>query len=92
MRQRIAETKYSSLAGVSMQVDGAVQPATRHNIDATLHGAAVVVPSDCVQAFQQFLDRQHGGVVLRIGIIVKSVQIIALCVRSVVAEGHAVGV
>ncbi len=57
-----------------------------------MHSAAVVLPSHRVQAFKQFLDGQHGGVVLRIGIIVKSVQIIALGVRSVVAEGYAVGV
>jgi hypothetical protein len=59
----------------------------------TVHlGWHVTAPADVMQSFEQQLDAQYGGVVLRIWIIVEAVQIVAGCVCAVVAEGDAVGV
>ncbi len=91
MRQRVAEAKHSPLAGVGVQVNGAVQPVRCYTISLQ-DGHIAPEPSDCMQSLQQLFHPQHCGVVLCVGIVVKSVQVIALGVRPVMAQRDAVGV
>jgi adenylyl- and sulfurtransferase ThiI len=68
-----------------------VQSSLKHVTTVRL-GWRVTSPADVMQSFEEQLDAQYGGVVLRIWIIVEAVQIVARRVCAVVAEGDAVGV